>query len=385
MSLSNHSNKDYSDLFNYYIKSFNQLRLSIAVLLIALLSLMLGLTIDFWGGNRLILDSVIDIELFSHYLVWILPTLCLMIYVLLRRSEPSHRLHYTVLIILVISLSSVHAASLTQSLTLSPVSLVSITLLAKVVIVPPIYMAILIVIYLGSGMIIMEMFQYSLMADAHYFVSLSLIFSWLFYLGIDNYHAKKKQFFSDKQLWRNNQKVAFQHAEMLAKSVLLKELALKDKLTNLYNRHYFEKQFVVEQSRLTRADMDLSLLMIDIDHFKLVNDNLGHQVGDQYIKTVAATLLAIFNRQSDIVARYGGEEFIVLLPHTNSAGLKILTEKTLEAIHSLQLPHPVSQYLSVSIGGVSVKNGQHDLINIADDNLYHVKKNGRNDVCLSDL
>lgn len=378
-------NNDYSEQFNYYINSFNQLRIAISALLIALLSMLLGVTIDFWGKNRLILDSTVDIELFTHYLIWFLPSLCLILWFILRRSVPSLQLQCFVLAMLVISLSSIHAASITQSLTLSPVSLVSVTLLAKAIILPPLFLGVIIVIYLASGLFILDLFEYPISVDSHHFASLSVIFLWLMYLGVDNYRTRKKQFCSDKLLWRNNQKIAFQHAETLAKSVRLKEIALKDRLTNLYNRHYFEKQLAVEQSRLTRADMDLSLLMIDIDHFKQVNDNLGHQVGDQYIKTVAATLLAIFNRQSDIVARYGGEEFIILLPHTNHEGLKILTDRTLEAMRSLQIPHPISPYLSISIGGVTINNGQHDLINIADSNLYQVKENGRDNVCLTVL
>ena len=379
------ADKKYSESFSHYVVFVNHTKINLSAWAIALCSVVLGVTIDLWASNRLILTSVLDLEYFSYYLTYCLPSMCLMIVAILRYLQASMRLHFYVLCIIAISLASLHAISLTQSLTVSPVSLLLMTILAKQVILPPVSAAIIVFVYLGFGMLFTHWFQYSVQLGSYYYMCIVIIFLWLMYLGMDGYRACKKEFITDKKLWKQNQKIAFQHMEILSSTARLKEVALKDQLTNLYNRHYFKKQLRTEKSRLRRVDMNLSLLMIDIDHFKQINDNLGHQTGDEYIKSVANTLLALCNRASDVIARYGGEEFIVLLPYTDNKGLLMLANKILKATRALQLPHPTASYLSISIGGVTVNNAQHDLIEIADRNLYYVKKNGRNNICLTEV
>ncbi|MGP8153155.1 MAG: GGDEF domain-containing protein [Smithella sp.] len=110
------------------------------------------------------------------------------------------------------------------------------------------------------------------------------------------------------------------------KSQEMARLSNTDVLTGLYNRRYFDNEFDRELKRSGRSNSMLSIIMLDIDHFKKINDSFGHQVGDEYLKKTAATLTSVFKRDSNIVARYGGEEFVVLLPGINADHARQLAE-----------------------------------------------------------
>src|SRR5690606_13663159 len=133
----------------------------------------------------------------------------------------------------------------------------------------------------------------------------------------------------------------------------LKRLSQKDDLTQLYNRRTFREKAEEQWRRAGRSKEPLSILLLDIDHFKAYNDAYGHPAGDECIKLVAKILTKSLNRSCDVVARYGGEEFIALLPNTPELGAQHLGEQIRKAIERNKIAHkesPVSAYVTVSIG-----------------------------------
>lgn len=169
----------------------------------------------------------------------------------------------------------------------------------------------------------------------------------------------------------------------------LRELAYVDGLTGVANRRHFDEQLQIEWRRCERSGQPLSLLMIDIDHFKHYNDQYGHQQGDGCLQAVAGALRTVLGRAHDLVARYGGEEFVCLLPEVDAAGALSVAESLRTAVQALQLPHassPVAGVVTVSIGaasGVPREDGKPaDLLARADASLYRAKSEGRNRVAL---
>jgi diguanylate cyclase (GGDEF)-like protein len=158
-----------------------------------------------------------------------------------------------------------------------------------------------------------------------------------------------------------------------------------DALTGIYNRRFFDETTRRIMSYLSRAESLLSILMIDIDFFKLYNDTYGHIEGDKCLKAVAKTLSRCITRRDDFVARYGGEEFIVVLPNTDEQGARLIAEKLLNNVRNLNLPHEQSaaaKYVTVSIGGTTGKvlhtHNAGDFVKKADELMYKSKQNGRN-------
>ncbi len=162
-----------------------------------------------------------------------------------------------------------------------------------------------------------------------------------------------------------------------------KFLAITDGLTSLYNRRYFQQVLEREFSRAKRYKDDLSLVLIDIDHFKHVNDTYGHQFGD---KTLAEISKIIKNglRKTDFVARYGGEEIVAILPETSLKTIFVPIERLRKSIEEKKLRHEDRDVsITVSIGVACLTNdtkNEQDLIQRADQALYTAKENGRNRV-----
>ena len=166
----------------------------------------------------------------------------------------------------------------------------------------------------------------------------------------------------------------------------LKLLASTDPMTKLYNRRYFTKisEHTLDLSK--RENEELSIIMIDIDKFKNINDTYGHQIGDEVIIALAKLLLQE-QRKSDITCRYGGEEFVILLPHTSTEGAKIVATKIREEVENFILNLTDNKILqfTVSLGVSQININDEDNIELAlkraDDALYQAKENGRNQVC----
>jgi diguanylate cyclase (GGDEF)-like protein len=164
-----------------------------------------------------------------------------------------------------------------------------------------------------------------------------------------------------------------------------------DAKTGLLNAITWQREARVEISRATRTRTPLAVAMIDIDHFKQVNDTYGHLTGDAVLATLSATLRALL-REYDIIGRFGGEEFAILLPHTDMAGAKQITERlraklaeiTVAPGHGATPEMPLQ--VTVSIGVAALETSRRDLdelIAAADAALYRAKAQGRNQVCLS--
>lgn len=165
----------------------------------------------------------------------------------------------------------------------------------------------------------------------------------------------------------------------------LSSLALKDGLTQLANRRAFDASVQRELSRARREGTTVSLLMLDVDHFKKFNDNYGHPAGDACLRDLANAISSQISRSADLPARYGGEEFVVLLPATSPQGVAIVAERIRDAVASLEIPHAYSGegMVTISIGGATVEAGSvgaspAGLIAAADKALYEAKRGGRN-------
>jgi len=171
------------------------------------------------------------------------------------------------------------------------------------------------------------------------------------------------------------------NARLLAE---LKALSRTDPLTGVGNRRAFDEALAQEQARAERYRLPLSLVLVDADHFKRVNDVHGHPAGDQVLKAIAQ-LIAGELRQTDAVFRYGGEEFAVLLPHTDVEGALDVAQRVVSAVRSRAIAAG-SQRLTVTVSaGVASGQGRAlasvDLMSQADVALYAAKRGGRNRVC----
>ena len=186
----------------------------------------------------------------------------------------------------------------------------------------------------------------------------------------------------NRELDRANKELARRREELLA-------LSRTDALTGLFNRRYFEERLNEEFARSRRYGSPLSLVMLDIDHFKRINDTFGHPFGDQVLKSVALTARARL-REVDLIARYGGEELIAILPETGPEDALKVCERVREAIASLGLEHPGPDgtaqpvRLTASLGVATVPaadlSSAEALLRAADVSLYAAKGAGRNRV-----
>ncbi|MDX1598332.1 MAG: sensor domain-containing diguanylate cyclase [Marinobacter sp.] len=165
----------------------------------------------------------------------------------------------------------------------------------------------------------------------------------------------------------------------------VRRLSRVDALTGLANRRSFDQTLHHEWQRAIREGQPLSLAMLDIDHFKLINDTYGHPEGDACLKKVAQTLTGFTNRPGDSCARYGGEEFALIWSNTSEEQATELANRLRQAVADLRIPNeasPTSPWLTVSIGIStvipSVEMDEDRFITQADRSLYQAKKNGRN-------
>lgn len=180
------------------------------------------------------------------------------------------------------------------------------------------------------------------------------------------------------------------HLTLKRQSDALRELTLTDALTGVANRRCFNDAIENEWRRCGRGRSQLSVIMIDIDHFKLYNDAYGHQAGDACLKRVAGAMLQCAGRPPDLVARYGGEEFVVLLPQVGEQGAETVAQRILESVAELAIPHrmsTVSDAVSVSLGVATVMPGENgdasQLVRTADLALYEAKAGGRKRYCVA--
>ena len=173
--------------------------------------------------------------------------------------------------------------------------------------------------------------------------------------------------------------------------VNFRTLAGLDSLTGIANRRAFDGILATEWRRAIRFGRPISLLIVDIDHFKQFNDSLGHQRGDECLRKVAGTLACGAHRAGDVVARYGGDEFAVILPGIDRGAAAAIAEKIRAAVEDERIPHPLSSAaahvtLSIGIATSAPRMGENleKLVCFADVALYRAKERGRNRVSVFD-
>lgn len=167
----------------------------------------------------------------------------------------------------------------------------------------------------------------------------------------------------------------------------VRKLSLNDALTDLPNRRHFDQFLDAEWKRCHRLGLPISVALLDIDHFKLLNDHYGHQYGDECLEAIGKTLNKIRKRPSDIFARYGGEEFVLVFGNATAEQAAVPIERIMDEIRRLQIPNeqsPTDPHLTVSIGLAEAvpedADGYTKLFALADERLYAAKNAGRNRV-----
>lgn len=181
---------------------------------------------------------------------------------------------------------------------------------------------------------------------------------------------------------QKERELARAHRQLAEYAERLEELSLTDALTGLPNRRQFDAIMRHDFESAVRDDQPLSVLMIDLDHFKWVNDTYGHQHGDAVLRTVAATL-SEWARDADLVARWGGEEFVVLAPSTDGEGATALGERLRRAIEAIRLDDGPGATATIGVAARRDNESADALFGRADRALYQGKAIGRNRVVLA--
>ena len=167
----------------------------------------------------------------------------------------------------------------------------------------------------------------------------------------------------------------------------VKKEAIYDTLTGLVNRRYFEERLSIETQKAFPASSDLSVIMVDIDHFKKVNDTYGHAGGDEVLREIASLLKNSVRKQEDMVARYGGEEFVLVLPEVSLEVASTIAERIRRSVENTPIDIGETQaHLTISLGVSSFPThratSKEELVKMADLALYDAKRGGRNRVCI---
>jgi diguanylate cyclase (GGDEF)-like protein len=175
--------------------------------------------------------------------------------------------------------------------------------------------------------------------------------------------------------------MAISHAQLYQAQ---EENALTDELTKLPNRRYMAQRFLQEMQRARRYKKGLAFVMMDLDHFKQVNDTYGHLQGDQVLAELAKIIIAA-KRESDVAARYGGEEFALILHETTADGAHILADRIRAAVEEATFPGGLKLTISIGVAATDDEAQFTSLMEKADEALYEAKEGGRNRVVLADM
>lgn len=194
--------------------------------------------------------------------------------------------------------------------------------------------------------------------------------------GADDYVVKPFQFEElEARIYR-----------LLTRSQLLEQMAFRDALTGVYNRHYFDQQLKFELQRVQRTRQNITIAFIDIDRFKQINDTFGHQMGDLVLQTFGDIMQKNL-RSTDVLARYGGEEFIIIFPDTSENEVVSIVNRILRKFHKIPIIQKEDReiYLTFSAGvsGWRPNLSPQEWIKLADGAVYQAKRMGRNQVVLA--
>ncbi|QZY54209.1 GGDEF domain-containing protein [Crassaminicella profunda] len=226
--------------------------------------------------------------------------------------------------------------------------------------------------------IALPIFQPTLMKSSYIQDTLSNnMIAWI--ASVINYRKYVKEFMAQKIINKNNQELKEKTFQIQKMNEQLKELSTRDGLTNIYNRRKLDEVLAYEYNRANRHCKAFSVILLDLDLFKSVNDTYGHNIGDKVLIDTAEILKNNI-RRSDMVGRWGGEEFLIVCPNTNIHQALCISEKLRKEIETHKFP--VANKRTSSFGVASYQKGDtiDDLISRADKGLYQAKENGRNRV-----
>jgi diguanylate cyclase (GGDEF)-like protein len=212
-----------------------------------------------------------------------------------------------------------------------------------------------------------------------------------FYLEYPCHNPSKQQWFMMQTtpfILENSTYCVISHRNITQRKTAeeqVRVLSQTDGLTNLFNRRHFDEYLNLEWQRCSRLNAPISLAIIDLDHFKILNDSYGHIEGDKCLQKIAKLLRASTKRPSDICARYGGEEFVIVYGNTSLQQAQKLLEQLIINIHNLAIPNknsPTAPFVTASIGLATMQPNQDNsivqLMSNADTMLYSAKECGRN-------
>lgn len=202
------------------------------------------------------------------------------------------------------------------------------------------------------------------------------------FLGMALAYATDRQ---HRENYLQNCMIELNRLELMRQAQQLSILSQQDALTGLANRRYLDEVLENEWRSAIRHKLPITIMMIDIDFFKLYNDALGHIQGDQCLRRIAILLGSISSRSGDLAARYGGEEFLLLFSVTDKDQALILVQQLMELVRNIGITHPkstVSKHVTISVGVATMvphlNDNLSDFISRADHALYTAKSNGRN-------
>lgn len=243
-------------------------------------------------------------------------------------------------------------------------------------------------IFFTAGLLLVS--QIGALSDVSYRNKVNyLLFLFLFAAGLITLVANYVGWKNNKRnfLLRMREEVSIE--ELNDANVRLEKVSRSDALTGLFNRRHFNESLALMWRRARISHEPVTLLMLDVDHFKAFNDHYGHQAGDECLKQVASALMQYLRKPGDLTARYGGEEFVAVLHPTSPDEAFEIAERVRRIIEDMRMRHersPVSPVVTVSIGvGTCIPNnssewGPEQLIDLADKALYAAKDEGRNRV-----
>mgnify|MGYP000846852748 FL=1 len=202
------------------------------------------------------------------------------------------------------------------------------------------------------------------------------------FLGMALAYAIDRQ---HRENYLQNCMIELNRLELMRQAQQLSILSHQDALTGLANRRYLDEVLKNEWKRSIRHEVPITIMMVDIDSFKLYNDTLGHIQGDQCLRRIAILLGSISSRSGDLAARYGGEEFLLLFSMTDKEQALIQVQRLMELVRNIAIAHPrssVSKYVTISVGVATMiphlNDSLSEFISKADHALYVAKSNGRN-------
>ncbi|MFT4712099.1 MAG: diguanylate cyclase (GGDEF)-like protein [Candidatus Azotimanducaceae bacterium] len=188
---------------------------------------------------------------------------------------------------------------------------------------------------------------------------------------------------------RDYQNAITNHQIAEARAELMEKLSITDQLTALHNRMYFNNKLIQDWNHCLRLNSPISILIIDLDHFKLVNDTYGHGAGDRCLQMVSGVIKSEIQRTTDTVARYGGEEFVAILPHTDLKTSARIANNLVAAVSGADFrigenKVPISCSIGIACSTPARNEDSNALLIAADSALYKAKQSGRNRCCIEE-